>query len=137
MTLNQIIDSAKQLAEMKEMKAIDKIRLLFFGDTISNDEIEQTAKHFDVPSNRALQERTMVETVKRLSPIVADIIDQGVIEGDFEVDNTLEKVEFILSGAQFLLDSGLFHWNNSEKKKRTEVLLDIFTKVFGMKKGLS
>jgi|LGOV01.1.fsa_nt_gb AcrR family transcriptional regulator len=126
-----ILDKAKKEAEeleqKKGIKAVDKIRMVFRGDAVSED--------INMPLNSETLIRLSIGIIKYLSPIFTSIIKEGIKEGDFKTENVHEKVEFTLAGLHFILSSDLFAWTKEEQSKRLRAYLEMFEDTFGMKTG--
>ena len=88
-----------------------------------------------LPENRELHEMTNIQTVLRMSPIFAKIVAQGNEEGVFSTAKPLETIQFLFSGAQFLLDGGLFGFTDEEIRIRREVAQEIIEKSLGAQPG--
>lgn len=135
LTIDSLVESAKEVANNETMSPIEKIKMLFFSDTLNHHEVESVAKSVDAIRNFELQNAIMVEVTNRLSPILADIITEGVTKGLFHTEHILVKSQFILSGAQFLLDSGYFRWSDEELAEKKKVLPVLFEELFNIPKG--
>ncbi|MDR3686564.1 MAG: TetR/AcrR family transcriptional regulator [Coriobacteriia bacterium] len=79
-------------------------RMLGLGDVLSSferdpgaDELIDLLHHAD---NRALHDRLAENLVPRLIPLVEAIVEQGVVEGSFRVDDTRAAAWFVLGGLQ-------------------------------------
>jgi len=79
-------------------------RMLGLGDMLSSferdpgaDELIDLLHHAD---NRALHDRLAENLVPRLIPLVEAIVEQGVAEGSFHVDDTRAASWFVLGGLQ-------------------------------------
>ena len=46
----------------------------------------------------------MIKAITELSPVLAEVIQQGVEEGVFQTDYPQETVEFLLASAQVIFD---------------------------------
>jgi hypothetical protein len=93
------------------------------------------AEHLHLPANRELHELSNIQTVLRLSPIFAQIIEQGNEEKVFHAERPLEIMQFLLTGGQFLLDGGLFDFNEQEILERRIVVQEIIEKALGAQPG--
>lgn len=95
-------------------------------------ERDHTLGKLQLPDNRELQERINVEMIGRLSPILADVIANGNKEGVFDVQLPMETVQLLLSASQFIIDSGLFNWNQEEYNKRILAFRAITERALGV-----
>ena len=82
--------------------AIDK--LLILRDALSDVAAEpDAAELIDLmhrPENRVLHDRFAEDMTPRLVPLVESIVEQGVAEGAFSVDDTRAAAWFVLAGLQ-------------------------------------
>lgn len=133
--LNEIIQTAEKIADDKSLDAMTKMKMLLSGSSLTGENAQEIKEHLHLPGNRELHEITNIETVLRLSPVFVKIIEQGNSEKIFNVDKPLETIQFLITGAQFLTDSGLFNFNKKEIKERQIVIQEIVEKVLGAEKG--
>lgn len=68
----------------------------------------------------------MAKILTSLSPIVAQIIEQGNKEKVFHSTYPLEVSETILSVFCFLLDPGIFNWTSEQIERKLTVLVSMF-----------
>ena len=134
-TLDQIVAMAEQVANDESMDALTKMELILSNSQIGNEDTKEVAEHLHLPANRELHEVTNIQTVLRLSPILAQIVEQGNEEKVFNTKRPLETIQFILTGGQFLLDGGLFDFNEQEIIERRIVMQEIIEKALGAEQG--
>lgn len=130
-TLDQIVKMAEQVAEDTSMDALTKMERLLSNSQIGNEDTKEVAEHLHSPANRELHEVSNSQTILRLSPIFAEIVEQGNREKVFDTKRPLETMQFLLTGGQFLLDGGLFDFNEAELAERRIVLQEIIEKALG------
>jgi hypothetical protein len=126
---------AEQVANDLSMDALTKMEMLLSNSHIGDEDSREVAEHMHLPENRELHEVSNIQTILQLSPIFAKIIEQGNEEGVFDVKYPLATFQFLLTGSQFLLDGGLFHFNEAEIQERRIVLQEIVEKALGAEKG--
>jgi AcrR family transcriptional regulator len=134
-TLDQIAGMVAQVADEPSLGALDKMQMLLAGSHVGDDSSLEVAEMLHLPGNRELHEITNIQTILRLSPTFAKIVEQGNREGAFSCERPLETVQFLLTGTQFLLDGGLFSFSQSEQRARREVAQTIIEKALGAKPG--
>ena len=103
------------------------------GKTVKKDDSAETKRL--KAENRELHELTNVQTVLQLSPILAEIVEQGIEEGVFAVETPLETIQFLFTGAQFLTDGDMFGFTEAELRARRLVTQTIIEKALGAKSG--
>ena len=133
--LETILSSAKQTAQDPALSPIEKIQTIISQKNAINQHAAAMKEALHVPENRELHEKINVQLVLKLSPIIAGIVDEGVTEGQFGVEHSLETVQFLLTASQFLFDDGLFSWNQEEWNVRRTIMQDVIEKSLGAQKG--
>ena len=134
-TLGQIVEMAKGVADDPSLSAMQKMEALLGDSHIGDDDSLEVAEMLHLPENRELHELTNIQTVLQLSPILAQIVEQGIGEGVFEVDRPLETIQFLFTAAQFLTDGDMFGFSETELRKRRLVTQTIIEKALGATPG--
>ncbi len=127
-TLDQVVAQARQLADEPSLDALTKMQMLLANSHIGGADTREKADYLNLPENRELHEVTNVQTILRLSPVFAQIVEQGNAEGVFNVARPLETVQFLLASSQFLLDGGLFGFSEAEIRQRRLSMQDMIEK---------
>ena len=76
------------------------------------------AEELHAPNNAEFHVLTIVETVRRLTPILTGVVEQGVAEGAFSTEHPRETIEILLTSAGMLLDAGIFTGEEAEIPRR-------------------
>ena len=134
-TLDQIVAMAEQVADDPSLDALSKMRMLLSNSHIGDENTEEVTELLHLPGNRELHEVTNIQTVLRLSPVFAKIVEQGNRENVFHVERPLATMQFVLTGSQFLLDGGLFEFSADEHRERLLVTQGIVEKALGAERG--
>ena len=134
-TLGQIVEMAQQVADDESLTALDKMQLLLSDSHVGDQDTSDLTEMLHLPENRELHEVTNIQTVLKLSPVFAKIVAQGNDEGVFDVERPLATIQFLLTGAQFLLDGGLFNFSPQEIRNRRKVVQKITEQALGAEPG--
>ncbi len=135
-TLDGIIAAAEQVVADPALDALGKMAALLGSNGADHDPgKEAIVDSLHHPDNRQLHERINIETILRLSPLLAQIVEQGNTEGVWDVRKPLETVQLLLSGSQCLLDGGLFVWSESERATRLQALQAMIERTLGAEEG--
>lgn len=134
-TLDKIVEMAEGVANDPSLSAMQKMGALLGNSHIGDDDSLVVAEMLHSPENRELHELTNIQTVLRMSPILARIVEQGIQEGVFDVDRPLETIQFLFTGAQFLTDGGMFGFSRHELHARRLVMQKIIEKSLGAEPG--
>lgn len=128
-----LVEKAKQIEQDKTLSALEKFTMIFSRS--NREENEGVKKILHQPQNREIHEKTNVEIILHLSPIVAKIVKQGIQEGVFQVEYPLETIQALLTTTQFFFEDELFGWSRKEREKRGQVVREIIEKSLGAKAG--
>lgn len=132
------VEVAKQIAQDTSLGVHEKLLKILLSqgkEAASRPHKDELIQHFEQPGNELIHHQTLVIIIKCLSPILGDVIKQGVQEGEYQCTRPQETIELILSGAEFIFDIGAFHWSEEEKQARILALLELSERALGAKQG--
>ncbi|MFX0070858.1 MAG: TetR/AcrR family transcriptional regulator [Candidatus Hermodarchaeota archaeon] len=134
-TVKEMVKEAQKIVSIKEINALEKLKKLLRGQSESFDTGYKIVDHLHQPENRELHESLNIEIIKKFGPIIAKVIEQGILEGHFSVERPLETIQLILAGSQFLLTTNLFDWSESQEHSITLAMQSMIERSLGAKKG--
>ena len=105
------------LLEKAQGNALEKIRLLVEVNSLASTH-EPLLRELHKPGNASLHTRLLAVTLLKEASLYATLIEQGCKEGLFKTEFPLESAEFLLSGIQFLTDSGIYPWPQKDLVRR-------------------
>jgi len=117
--------SAKAVADDPKLTAVEKMRKIIVGTAPDNKHKDLAIEQMHQAGSAEMHQKSLVETVRQCSPILAEIVQQGIKEGSFTTEHPYETVEFLLAGSEFWLDEGIFHWSEKELMIRAKVFSKI------------
>ncbi len=133
--VGQICADYKKIADDPGMSAMDKMREMLRGQNRLSEQKNQLMENLHRPENREFHERINIEIILKISPVLAQVIEQGKKEAVFNVENPLQTIQFLLAGSQFLLESGLFKWNEEDQMKQVLSMQAIIERSLGAMPG--
>lgn len=129
-----VIQTCKQALEGAHGDAIEKLKLLLY--TYRNTAVDSSVDQFlHQTQNAAIHQKSMADIIYGLTPLVAQVLAQGVREGDFFCEYSAEYAQFMLSVLVFLLDRGIFEWTEAQTKQKLTALADMLEKGLSAKQG--
>lgn len=133
-TYQDIIDSCRKIISTDGKNALEKLELLYFHyqSFIVSSELDL---YLHTPQNAGIHQKSLAKIVTGLSPVMAQIIEQGIKEGIFQCEHPLELSEAVLSALCFLLDPGIFPWTPEEAKQKMKVIITLLEKNLGLTEG--
>jgi len=128
-------EAAAAVAATTGLTAEEKLRALIAPPQPAAERKERMIEEFHRADNPELHLRSLVETVRRLAPVIGGIVEQGVREGAFSTPYPRETVELLLTASQFLLDAGIFPWTGEELSRRARAFSRLMESALGAKPG--
>ena len=129
-----IIEHCNTVLKQSNSNSLENFALLF--ETYMNSYIDPSMdKYLHMPQNAALHQKSLAKILSDLSPIVANIISQGVEEGTFICEYPNEYAEIVLSTFTFLFDPGIFSWTPAQYRTKAKALANILEKGLSTKTG--
>ncbi len=131
--LEQMILSAKEVASNKDMDVITKIIMLLTRLSLKEDD-EYLLEHMHKAENIKLNYYLNKLMIKHISPILGDLIKEGVKEKLFDVDYPDELANLIIIYLTEAFDYNL-NLSKEEEEKKISVFITILERLLGLKKG--
>ena len=140
--IQRIVDAefanAKSIAANPEMTPPQKLCAILMGQGLSEENTkdkEEVINQFHFAENAEMHQKSLVQTIKYLSPILAEIVLQEKENNVFSTDYPQESVEFFIAAGQFIFDQGLFKWSEEELLRRVMAFIDLMEKTLGVEQG--
>lgn len=125
----------QSIIEDKNLSPLDKIKLMLTGE-------EKRAKSQPVvmailheAENRELQEELNIRTLHTIGPLLTQTLNEGHKASLFSREITLETLQLILAGSQFILDSGLLALTPAQRRTYLKALQVMLETILAAKSG--
>jgi AcrR family transcriptional regulator len=129
------VQAAAAIADAPGLSAAEKIFQILMAQQPDTAGKEQMIEQLHQVNNAELHQRSLVETILRLTPVLTRVIEQGIEEGVFNTPYPQETVEFLLVSSQFLFDEGIFHWQPHEIQQKALAFTHVLESTLGAEKG--
>ncbi|MDO3410487.1 TetR/AcrR family transcriptional regulator [Saccharibacillus sp. CPCC 101409] len=127
--------AALRIARDPALSAADKILHIVTRQGADTDGKSKVIEQLHDVENAQMHQKSLVETILRLSPILTRVVEQGIEEGVFRTSVPREAVEFLLISSQFLLDRGIFGWESEEIARKAYGFAAIAETLLGARSG--
>lgn len=87
------------------------------------------------PENALMHQKTITGVVMGLTPIMADIVKEGIEAGDFTTPFPEQIIQIMLTASLTLTDEGIFSFTKEEQVQLIEAIVYSFETLLGAKKG--
>lgn len=129
------MNAIKLVTSDQSLNASEKIFKMIIRQNPEAKKKEKMIEQFHQINNAEMHQKSLVQTILQLTPVLTDIIEQGIKEGVFKTNYPKEVVEFLLVSSQFLFDEGIFQWEAAEIAKKSKALAHIMEITLGAKSG--
>lgn len=134
-SIDRGVEQLYQIVKNTELSAVEKLQVIVLQGFKNPEGHEEFLDYLHENGNEVMHLRILVQSIKKISPVIAEIIQQGVEEGTFETEHSLELSEFIMVVSNFLFDESLFPLNKKEYIKKINALEDMMETSLRVKKG--
>ena len=133
-TIGRVERRARELAA-SSAPAGDKLKAIMAAMQVEGTESE-LIEQFHAPGNAEFHLLSITEMIKHLTPIIADVIIQGVDEGVFSTDRPHDAVELLLSASGILLDHEIMEPSQADLARRTQSIIWASELLLGARPGI-
>ena len=129
------VSAAKTIATNPNLSATDKIFQILMAQRPDAGRKEEMIEQLHQVNNAEMHQKSLVETIMQLTPVLAEVIEQGIEEGSFNTPYPKETIEFLLVSSQFLFDEGIFSWQPDELIQKAIAFAYLTEQALGAEKG--
>ncbi|MCU4900045.1 MULTISPECIES: TetR/AcrR family transcriptional regulator [Bacillus] len=134
--IKEDVAKAKVIVSNPNIPVLEKLfRVLMEQSPKSGDVKDKMIEQFHQPNNAEMHQKSLVQSIIHLSPVLTEILEQGIEEGIFSTSYPQETIELLLSSAQVLFDDGLFQWKPEEMMRRVKAYIKMMEVSVGAKEG--
>ena len=127
------LEHAKHIAANQKLGVKEKLLAVIMAQKPENSVQEEFNSVLHEPTNALLHQKILIKYVLCLSPILGNIIEDGVKQGVFTTKFPKESSEMILTAALVLFDDGYFQWQPQEMEVKVSAFLYNLERILGTK----
>ncbi|EEL28807.1 TetR/AcrR family transcriptional regulator [Bacillus cereus] len=132
--IKEDVTKAKRIVSNPDIPVLDKLfQILMEQSPKSGDVKEKMIEQFHQPNNAEMHQKSLVQSIIHLSPVLTEVLEQGIEEGIFSTPYPRETIELLLSSAQVIFDDGLFQWKPEEMINRAKAYIKMMEASVGAK----
>ncbi|SFS02567.1 TetR/AcrR family transcriptional regulator [Anaeromicropila populeti] len=129
------VSEAKEIAVNQEISIYEKVVRIFMSLGSMARPKDQIIEKLQQKHSAEMHQKSIVETILQLTPVLNQVVEQGIAEGEFTTPFPKETIEFLLSSCLVLFDEGIIRWTSEEKIKKIEAFSCIAERTLGAEKG--
>ena len=119
--VGQVEQRARELAA-SSAPAVDKLKAIMAAMRVEGTESE-LIEQLHTPGNAEFHLLSITAMIEHLTPVLADVVTQGVSEGSFTTERPYDAIELLLSASGILLDQDIMKPSPAELARRQETLI--------------
>ena len=130
-----VVNTTSSIANHPTLGAHEKFKQIVTALNLSESPNRGMIEELHECANAKMHQKSIIETIQAVAPIMAAVIKQGVSEGIYHVEYPLETIEFLLVANQFIFDDGIIKWQPEELITRAKAFVCITERVLGAAEG--
>jgi AcrR family transcriptional regulator len=129
------LEKAKALAADPSLAIEEKLLAVMLAQKPEKPAAEEILPVIHEPANALLHQKILSEYVIRLSPILSDIVREGIDQKVFDTPFPGEFTEILLTAGLVLFDTAYFHWTPDEQAQHIAAFLRAIERLTGARPG--
>jgi len=132
------IANVKKIVTNPDMTPQQKLCAILLGqgqsEQVSRDK-EHLIQEFHAPENAELHQKSLVQTVTRLAPVMSEFLRSEALAANVRANYLQETVSLLLAAGQFTLDDALFDRSNAERADYLIAFVEMIEKTLDLPRG--
>lgn len=132
---DRLLKAAKEIAKDKSIPAIERIIRVVMAVNLINTGGTEVMDHLHKPQNALMHQKIQKSIINKLTPILADIIRDGIEGGIFKTPYPYETMEMALAYTNTVFDNDMVEMNKDERKARIQAFIFNIERMLGVESG--
>ena len=128
----KVLNIAKKIANDKSISVFERMMGVVMALNINNKSV---IEHIHKPQNALMHQKVQRVILTEVTPILAEIIEDGIKEGVFNTPYPYESVEMLIAYTNTVFDTELIEMTIEEKARRIEAFIFNLERLLGAKRG--
>ena len=136
--VDDMVLHARKIAADPDLTPPQKIYAILTGQGQSEEMMkdkEHMTRQFHEVQNAEMHQKSLVLSIKHLSPVMADILRDAGGATNFATEYPQETAALFLAAGQIIFDKGLFQWDEEEQTRHAAAFLEMMEKTLGAPTG--
>lgn len=130
-----IAERVTEVANNPNLASDDKVLQIFLAMKVENQMEEGFLEEMHKVENSLMHQKSLVSIMKVLTPILAQVVEEGNKSGAFHCEYPEQSMQIFLSAAITLLDDGIFKPEPEKEQELFCALIAVLEKILGIEKG--
>ncbi len=129
------VRAAREIAADVRLSVHEKLLYIMLAQRHGTEDNRQILEELHDVNNAQMHQKSLLETVLRLTPVLQEVIEQGIREKAFATPYPRESIELLLVAAVTLFDEGIFKWSPDELETKIQGFMYAMETLLGAKEG--
>ncbi len=131
----RLFDTARQIAADREIPIVERITRVVMSMNLSGDSSGEIMEHIHKPQNALMHQKIQKMIVSGLTPILAEMIREGIEQGMFSTPFPYECMEMIIIYANTVFDHDAAAMSGEELLARIQAFVFNLERLLGAESG--
>ena len=127
-----IKERADKIMNAEDMAPEQKLLGIFLSMNVEQEVTGSLTEELHKTENALMHQKSLSSGVMKIAPMLAEVVEEGVRQGDFQSEYPLQYMQIFLTSASMLLDEGVFQIEAEEKMEMLKELLTLLAKMLGV-----
>ena len=133
--INEGLEKARVIAVNSNLSAGEKLLAVILAQKPQNPVQGEFTSVLHEQGNALLHQKMLTSYVSELSPVLTDIITEGINQSIFKTDFPRESIEILLTAALVIFDDAYFRWSAEEQTRRINAFICAMEHILGAEPG--
>ena len=133
--INEFTARVKTIAANPELTPAAKLLSAIMALKPQNPVQEEFNPVLHEPGNAQFHQKSLTESVLHVTPLLADIVGEGIEQHIFSTPYPRESMELLLTAAMVLFDDGFFQWQPDEMAAKITAFICAMERILGAEPG--
>ncbi len=131
----RLLGAAREIAADRSIPVNERIMRAVMAMNISGGSGREIIKHIHKPQNALMHQKLQKVIISGVTPILAEIIREGIEQGQFSTPFPYECMEMIVAYANIVFDYNVVEMTDEERASRIQAFIFNTERLLGAERG--
>ena len=131
----RLLGAAQEVAADKTIPLVDRIIRVVMSMNLNSGSSEEIMEHIHKPQNALMHQKIQKIIINGLTPILTEIICEGIEQGVFSTPYPYECMEMVVTYANTIFDDDMVQMTNEDRVKRIQAFIFNIERMLDVERG--
>lgn len=132
---DRLLGAAQEVAANKNIPLVDRIIRVVMSMNLSGGSSEEIMEHIHRPQNALMHQKIQKMIINGLTPILSEIICEGIEQGVFRTPYPYECMEMVVTYANTIFDDDMVQMTNEDRATRIQAFIFNVERLLAVESG--